>query len=169
MKTLLVGKNINLREIEIDDAQFVLNLRTNPNKSKYLHKTDNNLDEQVSYIKRYYGKDDEWYFIIENKDHCPLGTIRIYDVHGDDFCAGSWLIVDDAPVTTGLESVLLLYDFAFNELGFNKMHIDVRKKNTKVWRFHEAMGLRRVAENDLDYFYSYSKEEFLKVYHLFHN
>ena len=39
----LLGKYVNLREITLDDAQFVLDLRCNGNKSKFLHKTENNL------------------------------------------------------------------------------------------------------------------------------
>ena len=60
----LLGKYVNLREITLDDAQFVLDLRCNGNKSKFLHKTENNLEKQIDYIKSYFKKDLEWYFII---------------------------------------------------------------------------------------------------------
>ena len=57
--TKLQGKYVNLREITLDDAQFVLDLRCDSNKSKFLHKTENNLDKQIDYIKSYFKKEYE--------------------------------------------------------------------------------------------------------------
>ncbi|MFR1671743.1 MAG: GNAT family N-acetyltransferase [Candidatus Gastranaerophilaceae bacterium] len=163
MKKFIAGKSINLRDVEIDDAEFILGLRCNEEKSKFLHKTDNSLDEQIKYIENYKNKNNEWYFIIESKDHERLGTIRIYDVQGDDFCWGSWLVKDGAPVTTGVASAVLLYEYAFYELGFNKVHFDVRKENLRVREFHKRFGAKCVREDDIDAFYFYSKADYENV------
>ena len=61
------GKNINLRDVEISDAPFILRLRTNEQKSRFLHKTDADLQKQIDYINRYKTLQEEWYFVIENK------------------------------------------------------------------------------------------------------
>ena len=90
----LNGKYVNLREITVDDADFILSLRCNENKSRFLHKTEYNLENQVAYIKNYFEIPDEWYFIIENKKGERIGTYRIYDIQGDSFCIGSWLMID---------------------------------------------------------------------------
>ena len=37
------GKYVNLREAEISDSAFILNLRTHAKKSRFIHKTDNDL------------------------------------------------------------------------------------------------------------------------------
>ena len=89
---MLQGKHVNLREVTLDDAAFILELRTNDKKSRFLHKTENDLQRQVDYLTHYLTLDDEWYFIIENKKHEPLGTIRIYDVHYPRFTGGSWIM-----------------------------------------------------------------------------
>ena len=36
----LIGKYVNLREVTVDDAEFILSLRCDENKSKFLHKTE---------------------------------------------------------------------------------------------------------------------------------
>lgn len=159
----IAGKNINLRDIEISDAQFVLDLRTNDKKSLYLHKTDADIQKQINYINKYKTLKNEWYFIIEDKNGKPLGTVRIYDVIGDSFCWGSWLIVDNAPSQTALESALLIYDYAFDYLNFNNVHFDVRKGNVKVQRFHELFGAQRTGETELDILYKYDKETYKNI------
>ena len=50
----LIGKYVNLREVTVDDADFILSLRCDENKSKFLHKTEYNLENQIAYIKKYF-------------------------------------------------------------------------------------------------------------------
>ncbi len=158
------GKTINLRDVEVSDAEFILRLRCDEDKSKFLHKTQNDLQKQIDYIKNYKTKEQEWYFIIENKSGEQLGTVRIYDVKDNtDFCWGSWLIKNGAPTNTGIESALLIYEYAFYQLGFTKVHFDVRKDNLSVRKFHERFGAQKVDENDLDVFYTYSKEGYENI------
>ena len=121
------GKYVNLREVELDDAAFILKLRCDPKKSRFLHPTENNLEKQIDYLKRYKTLDNEWYFIIENKAHEPLGTWRIYDVKEDAFTGGSWLMVDSALVEETMEADFLGSNYAYNVLGFHKCFFDVIK------------------------------------------
>lgn len=163
MKKFVSGRNINLRDITVDDAEFVLALRTDETKSRFLHKTDPDLQKQIDYIRSYKERTDQWYFIITDKSGRRLGTVRIYDVvNNDDFCWGSWMIVDDAPRTVALESALLIYDYAFDVLGFSKCHFDVRLGNVRVQRFHEMMGAHRTGETDIDVFYEYMRDDYKK-------
>ena len=46
----LIGKYVNLREVTVDDAEFILSLRCDENKSKFLHKTEYNLENQVKFL-----------------------------------------------------------------------------------------------------------------------
>ena len=161
------GKYVNLREVETSDAEFILSLRCDEKKSRFLHKTEYNVDKQIAYINHYKTLADQWYFIIENKDHQAVGTIRIYDVEGSVFTGGSWLMKDGVSSGESIEGIILLKDFAFKTLGFEKEHFDVRKKNTKVLKFHNLCGATIVDENDLDYFLDLSKEVYLEKRNFF--
>ncbi len=156
------GKFVNLREITIEDAEFVLMLRCNGKKSKHLHATENNVEKQIDYIKKYLALKNEFYFIIENKANEPIGTLRMYDIKGDCYTGGSWLLIPGATPQEALESVLLLKDFAFDVAKFNLEKFDVRKSNKKVVRFHKICGAKIVDENDIDCFFELTKEEFNK-------
>ena len=158
----LLGKYVNLREITLDDAQFVLDLRCDSNKSKFLHKTENNLDKQIDYIKSYFKKDLEWYFIIEDLNHVPLGTLRIYDVVDNHYTSGSWLMKDGSTLAQAVEGIILFKDFAFNELGFDKDIFDVRKQNKKVLNFHKMCGAKILSEDQENYYFDLTRETFNK-------
>ena len=155
---VLQGKYVNLREVTLDDAAFILQLRTDAKKSRFLHKTDNDLQKQIDYLKRYFTLEDEWYFIIENKQHEPLGTIRIYDVKFPCFTGGSWLMKEGSTPQEVFEGDLLLKRYAFEVLGFTRSVFDVRKENKKVVRYHKLCGAQIIDELELDYVFESNKE-----------
>lgn len=156
------GKYTNIRLVEIKDAEFILSLRCDDKKAMFLHKTEYNIEKQKEYIKNCLKKDDEWYFIIENKENKPIGTYRVYDLKADSFCIGSWLMVDGSSPLEVMEGEYLVKMFAFEQTGFQKFHFDVRKENKKVIRYHKMMGAKLVGETDLDYLFECSKEDYLK-------
>ncbi len=161
-KNLIEGKFVFIRDVEIEDAEFILKLRCDEKKAKYLHKTEYNVSKQIDYIKKYKELNNEWYFIIENKKHTPIGTYRIYDLKEDSFCIGSWLMVDGATPLETLEGEYLVKMFAFEKTGFTKFHFDVRKENKKVLRYHKMMGAKIVGETDIDYLFECTKADYLE-------
>ena len=83
----VTGETLTFRNIECSDAEFILSLRTDENKSRYLSLTNNDLKEQFSWLETYAVDDSQAYFIIEfNND--PIGCVRLYDAKGDSFCWG---------------------------------------------------------------------------------
>lgn len=165
MKTI-EGKSINLRVAQIEDAEFILNLRLLQHKSQYLSPVENDLVKQKAWLEDYKQKEEqalEYYFVIENKQHENLGLVRVYDLQPDSFCWGSWLIKDGAPQTTAIESSLLVYEFGFSELGYRKAHFDVRKGNDRVIAFHRRFGAQVTHEDELNIYFNYKFEDYLKV------
>lgn len=163
MKPLVRGKNIALREITLGDADFLVHIRTDPNLSKHLSPTAADVDQQKKYIHNYLASLTDYYFIITDWEQHPLGTIRIYDIQGSSFCWGSWILSKDAMTSAAIESVLLIYDFAFFALHYDRSHFDVRRANTKVVDFHKRFGARIVREDDLNYYFEYDRETYLQI------
>lgn len=155
------GRFVNLREVLLEDAEFILQLRCDENKARFLHKTDFDLKKQESYIRRYLGLDDEYYFIITDKNHTPIGTIRMYELGKDDFVSGSWLMLSQSSTQQVLEGNYLMLNFAYSALNYRKFRFDVRVENRKVATFHKTMGAVVVAQNELDYFFEANLEEYI--------
>ena len=160
---LICCKNLNLRTVAIEDAEFIYNMRQNQNKTKYLSKVTGTVESQKEWIKNYKQREEEkkeFYFVIESKDKEKLGLVRMYDFQDESFCWGSWLIKEDAPKTTAIESALQIYEFGFYSLGFEKSHFDVRKENDKVIAFHQRFGAKIIDEDKLNYFFNFEKSDY---------
>lgn len=149
----IAGKKLTLRNVELEDARFILDLRVDPSKSKYLNQTSSQLDDQLEWIKSYQNSDDQAYFIIENGSE-KIGTLRIYDPREYSFCWGSWILKTGSPWDAAIESALIAYTYAVDVLKFKEAHFDVRKENVAVWKFHESFGATRVREGEADFFYT---------------
>lgn len=148
----VVGKTLSFRNATVDDAAFILSLRTDVEKARYLSAVSGELAEQQAWLERYAQADDQAYFVIEYQG-APIGTVRLYDPQGESFCWGSWILHSSRPSQAAMESALMVYAYAVDHLGFTAAHFDVRKANERVWQFHERFGAVRTAESDLDYFY----------------
>lgn len=156
-------KNTQLKPVTESDANFILSLRLDNNLNKYLSVVENDLDKQIEWIKHYKIREAnrlEFYFIIESNKNNKLGAVRLYDFNKNSFCWGSWMIKRDAPNTTSIESALTVYEFAFNILGFEQSHFDVRKENDKVIEFHKRFGAKIISEDELNYYFIILKSDY---------
>jgi RimJ/RimL family protein N-acetyltransferase len=149
------GRQLLLRDATVADAEFILALRTDEKKGEFLSSTAPDVQRQRDWLARYAADDAQVYFIICKLDGTPVGTVRLYDQRGDSFCWGSWIKSDGAPSGFGVESALMVYDFAL-QLGFQRAHFDVRKQNVSVCQFHERFGAVKVGENAEDNLYEMS-------------
>lgn len=145
------------------DAKFIISLRTDPGKCKHLSATSSDVDKQKNFISNYLKSQTDFYFVMCDWQWNRLGTIRIYDIHDDSFCWGSWILSKDAPKHAAIESALLIYDFAFFSLHYPKAHFDVRKGNERVVNFHKRFGASIVGEDDLNYYFQYDVNAYINV------
>jgi RimJ/RimL family protein N-acetyltransferase len=157
------AKTISFRLINVDDAEFILSLRNNNKLNKHLSQTSSSLEQQKEWIKNYKEREKkgtEYYFIIyRNDNNEAVGTVRLYDFIRErkSFCWGSWILNENKTKYSAMESAFLVYQIAFEDLGFERAHFDVRRENVKVIAFHQKMGAEVVSENDLDLFFEIEK------------
>jgi len=167
---LTSAKHVALRHVELNDAEFIVSLRKDPKKNKHLSSFSGGVEDQKEWISKYKEREKtkkEKYFVIVSQDEdgaeLKYGVVRIYDYRDDSFCWGSWILKDNVPSYTAIESALLVYIKGFYELGFSKSHFDVRKENDKVNTFHLKMGASFVSEDELNNYYTFTKEAFSLV------
>ena len=163
---MLYSKTICLRFVEPDDAEFILGLRLDVRYNQYLSTTINDVNAQRNWIKEYKSREregKEYYFIIERKvDEIPIGTVRLYDFieQANSFCWGSWILNEDKTRFAAIESAMLVYRFAFEEVQFSRSHFDVRKENKSVLSFHRKMGAKEMGEDELNVYFHYFPESY---------
>lgn len=159
----LEGKIINLRLVSIEDAEFILCLRNNPHLNHYISCTNITVEGQKNWLREYKSRENqgqEMYFIIENKMHQPVGTVRIYKINQEkkECIWGSFIFDLSRPENSSSEAIFLSVDYIFNQLKLDKIKLDVRKENSKAIHIYEKCGFKRVSEDELNYFYEMKRE-----------
>jgi hypothetical protein len=110
---------LHVRFVNENDAEFIVNLRTHPKLSRFIHKTDVDIEKQKHWIRNYKerekaGKEYYFIFLIEGKS---VGLNRLYNIEEDSFTSGSWVFDPDAPFESSIASALITRIIAFDLLG----------------------------------------------------
>jgi RimJ/RimL family protein N-acetyltransferase len=159
----ICGHAIDLRLVELDDAGFIVGLRSDPRLSRFLSPISDSVERQRQWLADYKNRERdglEYYFVIESKECRPYGTARLYDFRGDSFCWGSWIIRPGSPPWFSVESALLVYQCGFEDLRFAESRFEVRKDNARVVAFHRRFGAQVVREDERNYYFRFSKADF---------
>lgn len=166
----LRAATIHFRPVEENDAEFICHLRNNPVLNKHISQSSAIVDEQKAWIEKYKSREAaelEYYFLIcRNDNNQPVGTIRLYDFQSSpkkSFCWGSWILNENKTRYAAIESALLVYKFAFEQLDFEQSHFDVRKENIGVHNFHMRLGAEHIDSNGQDNFYTFSSSKYYEI------
>ena len=162
-KESLKHSGVRLRLVSEADSEFIVNLRNDETLNRHVSKSTSNCSKQLAWIQDYKLREaqgEEYYFIIESAG-LSVGTVRIYDIRAGSFCWGSWIIMRGTEPVVAIKSAILIYDYAFDVLGFMQSHLDVRKENRSVNAFHIRMGAECVKSDDLNHYYVMKKVAYL--------
>ena len=133
------------RLVEEGDAEFIIKLRTDPKLSRFLHKTDPDIDGQVRWIREYKKREEEGteYYFIFYKNEKAIGLYRLYQIDDEKFISGSWIFSSEAPFGAAFLGQIILREIAFLDFGceyednsVNGVHVD----NTAVLNFDLKMA-----------------------------
>ena len=156
---VLYGQFCTLRPVQIEDAEFIMELRNDARRARYISAGSDSVDAQRLWIRRYLERrklGEEYYFVACDINSEAWGVIRLYDIQADECTGGSWVMRKGSPTAVSLETYLLPIHLAFKVLSKQVMHIDVRKANTRVWMWHEMCGAIFQSEDQLNRYYDYT-------------
>lgn len=155
---------IKLVPVELSDASFVIDLRTDIKKSRFISSTDADLQQQIDWIKGYKAREsrgEEYYFIGIDENSERFATYRIYNIEPDQAEIGSWITKPGySKAQNSIKMDIIMKEFVFEVLGFSKLKFEVRRENTSVVRYHKMFGPTIIKETDQDIFFLLSKENF---------
>lgn len=136
----LEGKYVNLRSVTEEDAEFILEIRNNPQISKYLPPLNVTIEQQRQWITKQRADQDSYYFLMTTPDGEPIGCISVYDIEGDMAETGRFCSFGDP--YSNIEACVLLNDFCFHNLGLKKIHIWVYEGNKPVIALNKSFGYK---------------------------
>jgi RimJ/RimL family protein N-acetyltransferase len=138
-----------LRPVTLEDASFIVALRTDPLLNRFLHEISPRVEDQVAWLECYFLRPDDYYFIVEDANSGkPHGAIGIYDVAENAAGAewGRWVLKRGS--MAALESAWLIYEVGFSRLRLASLTSRTLAENPRVVSFHESFGASRVAVLD---------------------
>jgi RimJ/RimL family protein N-acetyltransferase len=143
MKKRLKGIATSLRSVEMSDAEFIAQLRSDPDNHQFLSSDSIvTVEQQEKWLMNNVSTNAGYYFIIENRiSRKRTGTISIYNL---DYTYGTgefgrYICTDPL---NAIESELLLLEFTFNKLLLNNIYCRTDCLNQKVWKQHYQFGFK---------------------------
>jgi RimJ/RimL family protein N-acetyltransferase len=161
----LQAEDVSLRLIENEDAHFIVDLRTDQRLGQNLSHTSSKVEDQIDWIIEYKKREaekKEFYFIFEDSNKKPWGTVRLYNFNENSFTIGSWICLPNNKDKIAIKAWLLCVEFGFETLNFDVLLFDVRKKNTSVLYYAKLYHPILIAEDELNYFFELHKATFYK-------
>ena len=143
---------IQLKPVEESDADFIIELRTNNQKSRFISATNPDVTQQKEWIKDYKIRD-------ENNE--KFATYRIYNFQKNSVEIGSFVSKPnyDKPINI-VKLDIMIKEYVFNVLQLENLHFEVRKLNMSVIKYHKKFYPKITSEDELNYYFSLNKSEF---------
>lgn len=136
------GFGFRLRPVRIEDAAFIVELRSDKERSHLLHPISPWVEDQEAWIRAYLSRGGDYYFIVEDAHTGRAeGTIALYDVSAERKCGevGRWIIRRDSAASYA--SLILAWQTAFEVFGLDMFYTRAIVDNVKVKRFLTYFGL----------------------------
>ena len=165
LDTNISAEGIKMRLIEKSDSKFIIDIRTNSKLGQNISWTSSCIETQINWIEEYKKREaeqKEFYFIFEDSNGKPWGTVRLYNLTENCFTVGSWICLPHNKDKIAIKAWLLCVEFGFENLGLKVCEFDVRKKNISVLYYAYLYKPIVIKEDELNYFFTLDKEKFYK-------
>ena len=155
---------IKLQSVDVDDAEFIILIRTDTRKSRYISSTGADIDLQIQWIKDYKEREaqnKEYYFIAIDENDEKFATYRVYNIE-DDICEiGSWVSKPGYEnANNSIKVDLIMKEFVFETLKYSKLRFEVNKANKSVVKYHKLFNPTLISESENNNYFILEKENF---------
>lgn len=127
-----------LRPVTLEDAEFIIGLRNQSHARGFVHDTSFDVEKQRQWIRDYFKRKNEYYWIITTLDGVPYGTSSLYNYNEqlNQIESGRWIRLP------GFDSNLIsghiqMRDFIFDILNIDRIVCDVVSTNKRVIKYHK--------------------------------
>jgi len=166
---------LHCRLVKESDAEFIVKLRTDEKRGRFIHETDFDIDKQREWISNYKKREvegKEYYFIYDINNE-PFGVYRIYEIYEDHCTEGSWVCLPIEDSSKTIASAIIIRDLIFEYFEFDYDLFNVSVGNNKVKKFHIISGANIINETPEEYTFKLDRKDyienrpwFLKTYNL---
>jgi len=138
----LEGFNLRVRPVRIEDAAFIVWLRHLDYVKGSVGDSARDVATQEAWLRAYFEREGDYYFIVESSGGIALGTHGIYNVNGTSAERGRHIM--RAEVMAGVPCAILTADLAFGSMGLHELRSCVVATNKAVQSLHRKSGFKEV-------------------------
>jgi RimJ/RimL family protein N-acetyltransferase len=124
----------------MEDAEFIVWLRNLEHARGRVGDSALTVTGQEAWLKAYFDRPGDYYFIIETMGKYPVGAYGIYDVKGKSAESGRWVIRPEVPAA--LPSATLAFEAAFGSMGLTELRANTVSTNRTVLSLNKKFGFR---------------------------
>jgi RimJ/RimL family protein N-acetyltransferase len=125
----------------MDDAAFIVWLRNLEHAKGRIGDSAITEASQQAWLKTYFDRPGDYYFIIETAGGTSVGAYGIYDIKGTSAESGRWVIQPDVPAA--IPSALLAFETAFDTLHMDELRVRTISTNRNVLSLNRKFGFRQ--------------------------
>lgn len=127
---IIEGIGVNFRSVTEDDAEFTYYLRQDKERTKYVHSVTGTIEDQKNWIRRQREREGDYYFLVEDKNGTPIGTVGYYDLEGVNGETGRLVMKGNS--AQNCDAIMLIRKFAFEIMGADHIRCTAVKGNKPV-------------------------------------
>jgi RimJ/RimL family protein N-acetyltransferase len=140
---LLMGRYVTLTKLSNEDSKFCVELR-NSNRAKFLNPGADSISMQDLWLSN--RPSNELNYVIRDKNEDRIGLISLIDIDFNNLRAEpARFIMDEIKSKKNsryvFESLLLIYNLAFRELGLKKIYGVIAKSNNRMINLQTTLGM----------------------------
>lgn len=132
---------VRLRPVRLEDAPFIVWLRGLEHARGRIGDTTPDIAGQLTWLKAYFDRPGDYYFIIETERGIPIGTQGVYDICGRSAEVGRWVIRPG--VQAAIPSYVLILDFAFKQLALEELRATTIVSNRSMISLNRKVGFEQ--------------------------
>jgi hypothetical protein len=156
--------NLKFRFVQEEDASFLVQLRTDPIKAKYISTTDTDIEKQRLWIREYKIREkskSEFYFIVTDEENVEFATYRLYNRTEDTIEIGSFISIPAYSNPINIVKVdIIMKSYVFDILGYNSLNFEVRKENKAVILYQRKFRPKLFKEDNENYYFMLDRAAF---------
>jgi RimJ/RimL family protein N-acetyltransferase len=137
---VIEGKTIRLRSIRESDAEVTYKMRSDPEKTQYIHAAQGTVEDQRQYIRKQMQEPGDYLFIIEDLSGKPLGMKGLYHYDPDRKEIESGRFLSYGSQLQNIEALMLGFKFAFDILQVDKIRMAALETNTGMLSIQKRIG-----------------------------
>lgn len=139
---VIEGLTVRLRAVEESDAEVTYKMRTDPEKTKYVHRITGTVDDQRNYIKKQRTLDGDYLFMVEDLVGNPIGMKGVYNYDAVGKTVETGRFIGYGSQVQNMEALKLSFDFAFDVLGVEKINMAALENNTVMLGIQKRFGVQ---------------------------